>query len=82
MSRPTIADHVQTAASSTRCQEQREHRAEPVSKPAGNFVECEILFEQPESTNEEIGKPGKGSSFPSKKRVGRCPASHNRALLD
>ena len=81
MSRPKIAGHVMTTATSTCRQEPRVQAAQTASKPAGNFGDCESLFERLES-GADIGRPAPNSKFQDKKRVGRCPASHNRALLD
>ena len=48
----------------------------------GNFGDFESLFEQLAQPNlMELGKPLPRKKF-LPKRVGSCPAAHNRALLD
>lgn len=51
------------------------------AKP-GNFDDFESLFEQLASPAlMELGFPLPEDKFMPKRRVGRCPAAHNRALL-
>lgn len=50
---------------------------------AGNFEDLEGLLEQlGASPVFELGKPLPQDKFLIRMRVGSCPASHNRALLD
>ena len=49
----------------------------------GNFTDFDGLFEQlAQPVVIELGKPLPKNEFLPKKRVGDCPAAHNRALLD
>lgn len=49
----------------------------------GNFQDLESLLDQLASPPVfELGKPPIKKKFMPKPRVGSCPASHNRALLD
>jgi hypothetical protein len=48
----------------------------------GNFGDLESLFEQLASPPVyELGKPLPKSKYMPRKRVGSCPAAHNRALF-
>lgn len=48
----------------------------------GNFRDLESLLDQLGSAPIiELGKPLPGEKFLPKRRLGDCPASHNRALL-
>jgi hypothetical protein len=50
---------------------------------AGNFKDLESLIEQLGAPPVfELGKPLPDEKFMLRMRVGNCPASHNRALLD
>lgn len=49
----------------------------------GNFKDLDSLIEQLGAPPVfELGKPLPDEKFMLKLRVGNCPASHNRALLD
>ncbi len=49
---------------------------------SGNFDDFDILFEQLASPAlMELGFPLPKEKFMPKRRVGSCPAAHNRALL-
>lgn len=54
------------------------------SEPRGSFEDLEALFEQlATSPIIELGNPLPDEKFLTKRpRVGRCPAAHNKALLD
>ena len=59
--------------------------AKEASSPqsGGNFQDLEGLLEQlGEAPVFELGSPVPQDRFLPKPRVGDCPASHNRALLD
>ncbi len=48
----------------------------------GNFGDFDHLFEQLAKPQLiELGKPLPNKKYRPKKRVGSCPAAHNRALL-
>jgi hypothetical protein len=50
---------------------------------SGNFKDLEGLLEQLGSAPLfELGKPLPNQKFMPRRRVGKCPAAHNRALLD
>ena len=52
-------------------------------RAAGNFRDLEMLLEHlGEDPVFELGKPLPNDRFMPKSRVGNCPASHNRFLLD
>ena len=49
----------------------------------GNFGDFDSLFEQlSEPAVIELGNPLPKRKFQPKKRIGKCPAAHNQALLD
>lgn len=55
----------------------------PAPQPSGNFADLESLLEQLGAPPVfELGNPLPEEKFMPKPRVGDCPASHNRALLD
>jgi len=55
----------------------------PAPQPDGNFKDLESLLEQLGSPPVfELGNPLPKDKFLPKPRIGGCPASHNRALLD
>lgn len=66
------------------------HRLAATAEPAqtlrelvGNFGELETLFEHlGEPLLIELGTPLPRQKFRARRRVGGCPAAHNRALLD
>jgi len=54
----------------------------PISDLVGNFGDFDHLFEQLAKPQLiELGKPLPKKKYLPKKRVGSCPAAHNRALL-
>jgi hypothetical protein len=56
---------------------------EAPSGAAGNFKDLESLLDQLGAPPVfELGSPLPGDKYLPKSRVGSCPASHNRALLD
>jgi hypothetical protein len=57
--------------------------AQSLRELVGNFGELETLFEQlGEPLLIELGTPLPHEKFRPKRRIGGCPAAHNRALLD
>ena len=55
----------------------------PASQATGNFADLESLLEQLGAPPVfELGNPLPSEKFMPRRRVGDCPASHNRALLD
>ena len=55
----------------------------PAAQTIGNFADVESLLEQLGAPPVfELGNPLPEEKFMPKRRVGDCPASHNRALLD
>ena len=60
------------------------HRLDPIAQqPDGNFNDLESLLEQLGAPPVfELGNPLPQERFMPKGRIGDCPASHNRALLD
>lgn len=55
----------------------------PAEQPSGNFADLESLMGQLGAAPVfELGNPLPQEKFMPKRRVGDCPASHNRALLD
>lgn len=49
----------------------------------GNFADFESLFDQlSEPALVELGKPLPKAKYMPRRRIGRCPAAHNQALLD
>jgi hypothetical protein len=68
-----LSDHQRAAAASPEI---------PLSDLVGNFSDFDRLFEQlGQPQLIELGKPLPGERFLPKKRVGKCPAAHNKALL-
>lgn len=54
----------------------------PTSELLGNFGDFDSLFDQLAKTPVfELGKPLPKRKYMPRKRVGSCPAAHNRALL-
>jgi hypothetical protein len=54
-----------------------------LSELVGNFADLEALFDQlGEPAVIELGKPLPKEKYLPTRRVGNCPAAHNRALLD
>lgn len=55
----------------------------PAAQTIGNFADLEGLLEQLGVPPVfELGNPLPEEKFMPQRRVGDCPASHNRALLD
>ena len=55
----------------------------PSGSALGNFKDLEDLLEQLGSPPVlELGNPLPDARFLPRRRIGRCPAEHNRALLD
>jgi hypothetical protein len=56
---------------------------EPPPDLSGNFKDLESLLDQLGSAPVfELGKPLPNDRYMPRPRVGKCPAAHNRALLD
>lgn len=55
----------------------------PPPEPSGNFADLDSLLAQLGAPPVfELGNPLPEGRFMPRRRVGDCPASHNRALLD
>ena len=81
-SRPKVADHGTKSAGAALCNEQGANGHDPMVRPAGNFGDRETLIEQLVHKTNQAGDRDPASTYVRRKRVGKCPASHNRALLD
>lgn len=56
---------------------------DPLMDASGNFADFDSLLEQLGSPPVyELGNPKPDERYLPRRRVGDCPASHNRALLD
>jgi hypothetical protein len=54
----------------------------PLRELVGNFAELQALFDQlGKPVVIELGNPLPKEKFLPRKRIGNCPAAHNRALL-
>lgn len=78
-----LQGHQLKAAASPHIPVQQLAREEQRSRRRGNFKDLESLLEQLGAPPVfELGKPLPDDKFMPRRRVGDCPAAHNRALLD